>query len=94
MKEKIYESDLKKIYKHFGAKAQVEKLVEEINELINEIKKTPIDYESFFWECADVFIMLYQFALHDEDFNQKILFKIDRTLDRIKTGYYDKDIKK
>lgn len=94
MSNKIYESDLKKIYAHFGAKTQGEKLKEELLELFEEIKKTPFDDESVMGECADVFIMLYQFALHDEDFNQKILFKIDRTLDRIKTGYYDKENEK
>lgn len=88
---------LKKIADHYGFDAQAEKAIEEMAELIVEIKhlQTPHgrDYKPFIEELADVKIMIDQLvflvrqAPHLEKlFDHQTEFKIERTLKRIAEG--------
>ena len=85
---------LKIIANHFGFQAQAEKAIEEMAELIVEIKhlQTPHgrDYKPFIEELADVKIMIDQLVYlvrQDEEcadsFDLQTEYKIERTLRRI-----------
>lgn len=85
---------LKKIADHYGFDAQAEKAIEEMAELIVEIKhlQTPHgrDYKPFIEELADVKIMIDQLVYlvrQDEEcadsFDLQTEYKIERTLRRI-----------
>lgn len=84
--------DTKYIANHFGKSKQRLKLYEEVNELMEAVqygcRKNILD------EMADVIIMIKQHMhfnkITDDDLQERIEFKIVRTLDRIKTGYYEK----
>lgn len=84
---------LKIIANHFGFQAQAEKAIEEMAELIVEIKhlQTPHgrDYKPFIEELADVKIMIDQlvFLVRQDPHLEKLFdhqteFKIERTLRR------------
>ena len=83
--------DLTTIYNHFGQENQLKKLVEEANELLNHT-----DRDNYIEELADVEVVLRQLinALND---NQASKFfdivdkKINRTLERIGSGYYKQE---
>lgn len=84
---------LKQIADHFGLPAQAEKAIEEMAELIVEIKhlrKASGNDVSFYEELADVKIMIDQLVYlvkQDKDaaeyFDYQTNFKIGRTLRRI-----------
>ena len=76
--------DLVYIYTHFGGNVQEEKLQEELDELSNVL--TP---DEFCEELADVCILALQFVLCDVKVQHHFIKKIDRTIERIKAGYYD-----
>lgn len=97
-------ASIKKIAKNFGAMSQLSKTLEELTELRDEINKYMTDIEveadpvdtatdrlNLILEMADVQILLDQltFLLHAEgDLKMAREYKINRTLERIKTGYY------
>ena len=76
--------DLVYIYTHFGKKDQEKKLQEELDELSNSL--TPDEFNE---ELADVCILALQFVLCDAKVQHHFIKKIERTLERIKEGYYD-----
>lgn len=88
---------LKKITEHFGIETELTKLNEEVGELLNEcyrghyISNSKDHIED---EMADVFVILCQICLHfDLDFDNiaKIFdSKVNRTVERIEDGWYDK----
>lgn len=86
------EKELKKIIEHFGVSNQIIKLNEELAELTVEIVKD--DYFGIQEELADVYVLLKQIQLYfdiaDEEIESVSNEKIDRTLKRIKEGYYEK----
>ena len=88
---------LKKITKHFGIETELTKLSEEIGELLNECYKRHFvdpEYGEVEDELADVFVILGQIGLYfnaDMDKVKEIMkTKIDRTVQRIDEGWYDK----
>ena len=86
------EKELKKITEYFGIDNQIIKLNEELAELTVEIVKD--NYFGVQEELADVYVLLKQiqlyFDIEDEEIESVSNEKIDRTLKRIKEGYYDK----
>lgn len=86
------DKDLKKITEHFGVSNQIIKLNEEVAELTVEIVKD--NYFGIQEELADVYVLLKQiqlyFEIYDEEIESVSNEKINRTLKRIKEGYYDK----
>ena len=78
------------IIKYFGINEQLVKLHEEVGELTVECIKD--DYFNIVEELADVTILLkqlqYFFEIDNEEIEIMMNEKIDRTLKRIKDGYY------
>lgn len=87
------EEKLLKIYNHFGEAVQIEKLREEVEELIEAIKED--DKEHISEELADVLVLVYQVAAKKEiklcDIMPTYVVKIDRTLDRMESKYYEQE---
>ena len=88
--------DIKKIAEHFRADTQLDKLREEALELVEAIDECylPIGYpnEHLLEELADTRLMIKQvnYLIGSEKLVDKIeKQKIARTLERIKTGYYE-----
>lgn len=94
---------LNEIYKHFGENPQRHKLVEECREYIGATRDADpnLDYRSLgrseqelennvISEIADVFIVSTQLVLNNPEIQKIVYQKIQRTLDRIKEGYYGK----
>ena len=79
--------DLVYIYTSFGKKVQKDKLSEELDELSNA--STPDEFSE---ELADVCILALQFVLCDPKVQHHFIKKIDRTIERIKEGYYDNQV--
>lgn len=85
---------IKTIAEHYGFEAQAEKSIEEMAELIVEIKHmkkgmTSENFQNFVEELADVKIMidqLYFFANFDGDVSKEIGRKLDRQMKRIQTN--------
>ena len=91
------DNKLRKITKHFGIETELTKLSEEVGELLNECyKRHFVDPEAgeIEDELADVMVIISQIALYfnaDMDkVNDIIETKIDRTVQRIDDGWYDK----
>lgn len=86
------DKDLKKITEYFGISNQIIKLNEEVAELTIEIIRD--NYFGVQEELADVYVLLKQIQLYfdidDVEINSVGNEKIDRTLNRIKEGYYEK----
>jgi hypothetical protein len=89
------------IYNHFGKESQIEKTIEEIAEfeleLLNSFKLRESEYSvksrtNIIQEMADIIIMLRQmqlaFDITDNELNEQIEYKLDRTIERIGSGYY------
>ena len=94
MKEKLLQ-----IMGHFGEKAQREYLAREYQELQDEIYKLLNgEEENILTEITDVLVITlqfmakagYDFELLEENIKRKLNFKINRTLERIESGYYEK----
>lgn len=95
MKDKLIE-----IINHFGPENQRKKLMEEMLELQDELFKwyeldgLNENCDNLLGEIADVLCLVLQFAYEfgftDEEIQNKMIFKIDRTLERIKEKYYEK----
>lgn len=92
-------NDLLKIINHFGEKNQREYLGKEYQELQDEIYKLLNgETEDILTEITDVLVITlqfmaksgYSFELLEENIKREVKFKIERTLQRIKEGYYEK----
>lgn len=90
-------NDLLKIINHFGEKNQREYLGKEYQELQDEIYKLLNDEkENILTEITDVLVITlqfmakagYSFDFLEENIKREVKFKIERTLQRIKNGYY------
>ena len=87
---------LKKIADHFGLETQLKKLKEELNELIIEVDKYiskcgegfNLQQETFDVKCLIEQVEYLTGSTKKTQDNIKE-FKINRTLARIKEGYYD-----
>lgn len=84
----------RQIVDHFGKENQEEKLLEELEELKNEliinIEENTIT-ENTISEMADVHILIAQLLLKydkQEEYNKAVEYKLKRTIQRIKEGYY------
>ena len=99
------EKDLLKIIEHFGVNNQQRKLQEEVFELQEAIikRESIAGYEienlnnhdkHIKEEIADVMILLEQIKLHygisNEEITKIFWEKVNRTLERIESGYYEK----
>lgn len=88
-------SKLKFIWNHFGKNNQFKKYQEELEESLVECKKHREKYDEptdeFLGELVDVIIVGLQILLAYKTRCMRIfLFKLDRTIDRIKEKYYEK----
>lgn len=88
---------LKTIADHFGLQRQIDKGIEELNELILELCKARENVrltENTTSEMADVIIMIIQLmylgGISLDDLTDEVFAKIDRTLERIASGYYER----
>lgn len=94
---------LNEIYNNFGEVPQRKKLIEECHEYIGATRDADpnLDYRSLgrskqelenniISEIADVFIVSAQIVLNNPEIQKIVYQKIQRTLDRIKSGYYAK----
>ena len=89
-----------KIINHFGLRNQLKKLNEECYELIEAINEYEDDNarngtkENIIEEMADVMVLLRQFQeyynITDIDIAFKMLYKTNRTIERIESGYYER----
>lgn len=83
---------LERIFLHFGLKKQLSKLAEECLELIEAMLEN--DREHIKEEIADVMVIASEFKefyeITDTELIEMIEYKIDRTIDRIDEGYYEK----
>lgn len=83
---------LERIFLHFGLKKQLLKLGEECLELIEAMLEN--DREHIKEEIADVMVIASEFKefyeITDTELIEMIEYKIDRTIDRIDEGYYEK----
>jgi phosphoribosyl-ATP pyrophosphohydrolase len=78
------EKNLNKIYNTFGREIQLEKLREECEEFIYAYDRNE-DYEQ---EIADLFVVSTTLVLNITSIFKLVIFKINRTLKRIKENYY------
>lgn len=91
-------SDLEYIFNYFGYETQRRKLVEEVNEFLDEIllfEKGIGDIKNIEEEFADVIVLLEQFRevyeLSNCELAQNEADKIYRTKKRIRAGYYERN---
>lgn len=90
--------DLLKIIEHFGVNNQQRKLNEEIFELQEAItiyeQGNNQSCDDIKEEITDVMLLLEQFKLHyditSEEITEMFWKKVNRTLERIESGYYEK----
>ena len=82
-------SEQQQIFNYFGLDTQIEKLFEEYRELVMAFLYGDDDDRRE--ELADLKNLVEQLTEHygREEIERIQEFKNDRTLDRIKTGYYD-----
>ena len=90
--------DLIDIFNYFGYETQRRKLVEEVNEFLDEIllfEKGIGDIKKVEEELVDIFILLNQFydyyEMEDEELILVTKEKIKRTKERIRAGYYERN---
>ena len=90
--------DLLKIIEHFGVVNQLKKLNEECYEVVESIRnyeenKIDIFKEHIVEEIADLMVILEQFKWHydltSEEITKIFWNKVNRTLERIESGYYE-----
>ncbi len=79
---------LNAIYSHFGKDISENKLIEELNELLIAIDSGK--QKDIINEKADVYCLLLQHYLSSKSIQRKVVEKISRTEDRIKSNYYDR----
>lgn len=84
--------ETRSILEYFGVDHQKEKLVEEMNEL--ELALAEGTEEEIYDEFADVFMVWIQLYNQSREFrdkvNERLDFKVKRTLKRIEENYYAK----
>ena len=87
--------DLIKIFEHFGARKQRDKLCEEFRELQDELfcfHELDIDRENMLNEGVDTISIILQFLFEYGYDNKEIIdtlqTRIERTKKRIEKGYY------
>lgn len=87
----------KQIIDYFGYEPQRRKLVEEVHELNDEIllfERGIGDIDNIIEEMADISNIMIEFMLEYEITNEEITKiadkKVDRTIERINSGYYKK----
>lgn len=84
----------RQIVEHFGKENQEEKLLEELEELKSELKiniEENTVTENTISEMADVHILIAQLLIKydkQEEYNEAVEYKLKRTIQRIKEGYY------
>jgi len=83
MESELFEK-LSMIHRHFGNENQRRKLVEEAREYIEAENDE---------EAADVFVVAMQLYMNSVEIRKIVKAKVDRTLDRIVSGYYEVDKK-
>ncbi len=95
----MYKEDCLKIFEHFGWENQRRKLAEEVNELNDEVllfEKGIGNINDLKEELADCYILLKQFKeayeITDEELILEVRAKLNRTLERIESGYYEKGV--
>jgi NTP pyrophosphatase (non-canonical NTP hydrolase) len=80
------------ILNHFGFENKLDKLKEETNELLEAIQED--DRQHTLEEMADVLIVIQQIAIYygftEEALGEMYENKINRTIKRIETGFYEK----
>ena len=83
--------ELQQIFDHFGIEAQKMKLIEEMAELTAELAKPNKDELKIMAEIADVSVVLEQIIDYygREAIDNIRQGKIERTLERINSGYYE-----
>lgn len=91
-------NDLIEIFNYFGYETQRRKLIEEVNEFLDEIllfEKGIGDIEKVEEEMADIIVLLEQFIrVYELDEYKMILIekqKEKRTKERIRAGYYERN---
>ena len=91
-------NDLIEIFNYFGYETQRRKLIEEVNEFLDEIllfEKGIGDIEKVEEEMADIVVLLEQFIrVYELDEYKMILIekqKEKRTIERIMAGYYERN---
>lgn len=81
----------KAIFEHFGKMKQIEKIKEEMFELAQAIESN--NKENIIEEMADVIVLMQQFRLLHEISVDEIIemhdFKINRTIERIESDFYE-----
>ena len=80
---------LKYIFQRFGFDSQVKKLQEEMQELNNAIESDNLN--NFLEELVDVYILINQFKLNFENFDEIVDSKINRTISRIIKQQYNNE---
>jgi NTP pyrophosphatase (non-canonical NTP hydrolase) len=86
------------IINHFGEKPQCKKLMEEAFEFVETVYEYNANdintREHLVEEMGDILLLLTEFIAKYEigkpELDKVMDYKLERTLDRIKTGYYDK----
>ena len=95
------------IFEHFGLGNQVEKLMEELHELIDAIQDADVEWHTnpeklildgdLVSEACDVLVLLNQLMenrpVFREAVEEQMQYKELRTIDRIRAGYYDREKK-
>lgn len=91
-------SDLEYIFNYFGYETQRRKLIEEVNEFLDEIllfEKGVGDIKKVEEEMADIVVLLEQFIRVYELDEYKLINiekqKEKRTIERIRAGYYERN---
>jgi NTP pyrophosphatase (non-canonical NTP hydrolase) len=91
-------NDLIDIFNYFGYETQRRKLIEEVNEFLDEIllfEKGIGDIEKVEEEMADIVVLLEQFKtvyeLSSYELENIVEDKIYRTKERIRAGYYERN---
>ena len=77
---------LEKIFDHYGEEHQLDKLLEEIDELSIEAENASIGFEidkDFLSEVADVLVVCSQFAIKYPEIYEIFEYKIDRQIVRM-----------
>jgi phosphoribosyl-ATP pyrophosphohydrolase len=87
MEKRDINKRLNAIYNHFGKDISENKLYEELLELLEAIDSGV--QKDIINEKSDVFCLLMQHYLSSKAIQKKVVEKVERTEDRIKTGYYE-----
>ena len=86
------ENKLLTIFNTYGKSHQVSKLLEEVGEFIETVINE--DKENMVQEMADCTVMLKQFQYYygitDEEIEEVMKYKIERTIKRMENEYYEK----